>query len=222
MTNAHIRSTRAPTPVFLATTVVIFVLSLSAADSVGFVPCYVDGSTPCGGNNELALSALPQLGPSTDPASAPQTTQGSGVLPERIVIPEIDLDLPVQNPDTRDIGALDEILKDGPVRYVESARLQEKGNVLIFAHTSHLPVVKNQMYKAFNRIPELKAGDSITLHGEDKSYLYTVRSVRKADAEDAVIDLSPSQGTKLTLVTCDTLTGKTARFILEADFVAVI
>ena len=123
---------------------------------------------------------------------------------------------------TRDIAALDELLKDGPVRYVDSSRLGEKGNVLIFAHTSHLPVVKNQMYKAFNRVPELEAGDSITVEGDGRSYLYTVRSVRQASAEEAVIDLSPSVGRKLTLVTCDTLTGKDARYILEADFVAAI
>lgn len=220
---------KAPKSIFVATTIVIFFLSLSAADSVGFVPCYLDG-TECSsktvkspdifdtGREVVALSDLPELGPEIP---APEQTVATA-LPERIVIPEIDLDLPVQNPATRDIEALDELLKQGPVRYVDSARLGEKGNVLIFAHTSHLPVVKNQMYKAFNRIPELKAGDSITIEGEGRSYLYTVRSVRKANAEDALIDLSPSLGQKLTLVTCDTLTGKTSRFILEADFVAVI
>ena len=39
---------------------------------------------------------------------------------------------------------------------------------------------------------------------------------------DTTIDLSVSLGTKLTLVTCDTLTGKSARFVLTADFVGTI
>lgn len=138
------------------------------------------------------------------------------------MISEVDIDLPIQNPESRDIKVLDEILKKGPVRYVDSARLGENGNVLIFAHTSHLPVVKNQMYKAFNRIPELGPGDSITVKGEGTSYLYVVRSLRTADASEAIIDLSPTLGQKLTLVTCNTLTSKSARYILEADFVAVI
>src|SRR3990167_3790231 len=138
---------RAPTPVYLAMTIVIFVFTLSAADSVGFVPYYIDGSTPLttGGSTpaqeRVALSALPELG-SEVVASGEETVVTA--LPGRIVIPEINLDLPVQNPSTRDIAALDELLKDGPVRYVDSAKLGEKGNVLIFAHTSHLPVVKNQ------------------------------------------------------------------------------
>lgn len=219
MENASRKAKRAPVPVFMAMTVVIFVLTLSAADSVGFVPCYVDG-TEC--REEVALSNLPMLGEELAldvEAEEPVV----GVLPTRIIISAIDLDLPVLNPQTRDIGELDEYLKDGPVRYMDSARLGEKGNTLIFAHTSHLPVVRNQMYKAFNRIPELTAGDTITVKGEDgKSYVYTVRSVRQADAEEATIDLSPTLGQKLTLVTCDTLTGKTARFVLEADFVAAL
>ena len=143
-------------------------------------------------------------------------------MPERIAISAIGLDLPVQNPSTRDIETLDEYLKEGPVRYVDSARLGEKGNVLIFAHTSHLPVVKNQMYKAFNRIPELKAGDVISIEGDGRKYIYTVLSVRQADAEEATISLATTLGKRLTLVTCDTLTSKTSRFILEADFVAVL
>jgi len=209
-----------PKAVFLATTVVIFFLSLSAADSVGFVPCYIDG-TDCA-HTSVALADLPELGPSTSSGQVSEeplvVTAVESVLPERIVIPTIDLDLPVQNPSSRNIARLDELLKDGPVRYVDSARLGQKGNVLIFAHTSHLPVVRNQMYKAFNRLPELKAGDSITITGSGKSYVYVVTSVRKAEVDEAVIDLS-AVGQKLTLVTCDTLTGKSARIILEADFV---
>lgn len=199
-----------PVGVFVATSVVIFFLSLSAADSVGLVPYYIDGTAPAVvHSDELTLSQLPTLG-----AAATATA------PVRIQAPAIGLDLSVQNPETRDISALDTLLQNGPARYVDSAKLGVPGNVLIFAHSSHLPIVHNQMFRAFNRVPELAAGDSITLTGSDgTAYLYSVVSVRKADANDAVIDLSPKDGTRLTLVTCDTLTGKSARFILEATLV---
>ena len=52
-----------------------------------------------------------------------------------------------------------------------------------------------------------------------RSYLSSVLEVRKADVKDGIIDLSPARGTRLTLVTCDALTGETARFIVEAEFV---
>jgi sortase (surface protein transpeptidase) len=79
------------------------------------------------------------------------------------------------------------------------------------------------MFQAFNKIPDLKAGDSITLTGADGTrYVYSVGRVYKADAENTSIDMSPSLGTRLVLVTCDTLTGKSARFVLEASLVGTI
>lgn len=207
-----------PFAVFVALTVFIFFCALSVADSIGFVPYYIDGTAPRSAPTDpsLTLTELPPLG---QPTSANEAV----ALPTHMTIPAIDLDLPVQNPATRDIAALDVLLQSGPARYVDSAHLGERGNVLIFAHSSHLPIVHNQMFRAFNRIPELSAGDSITVTGDDgRSYVYRVTSVRKANADDEIIDLSPSIGAKLTLVTCDTLTSKSSRFILEADLVGEV
>lgn len=214
--------TKAPVSVFLAATAVIFVLALSAADSVGFVPYYVDGTEPT--RSKLALNDLPELGEEipfgtvikeeTETAATPEVA----VAPTRIRIAAIGLDLPVSNPQTRDLEELDEVLKDGPARYVDSALLGETGNVLIFGHSSHLPVVHNQMYKAFNKIPNLKEGNVISIEGGGKEFLYTVTSVTKVDAEEGIIDLK-KVGHKLTIVTCDTLTGKSSRYVLEAEFV---
>jgi LPXTG-site transpeptidase (sortase) family protein len=214
---------RKPKGVFIATAVMLFFLSLSAADSIGFVPYYVDGTAPhSSGTNipptedALALSHLPQLGEEQRVSEVIEVPVA--IKPERIVITSIGLDLPIQNPETRDIAALDEVLKDGPARYVDSALLGQKGNMLVFAHSSRLPVVRNQMYKAFNRVSELESGDTITVSGDGKEYIYSVTSVRRADAEEELIDLAPT-GNRLTLVTCDTLTSKTSRFIVEAELV---
>lgn len=203
------RIERAPARVYLAATLVIFFLSLSAADSVGFVPSYVDGTA----SNTVSLSDLPELG---------EEIAVRGILPERISIPVIDLDLPVQNTNSRDVAVLDEALHVGPVRYVDSALLGTPGNMLVFAHSSNLPLVHNQMFKAFNRISELNVGDLITVSGEGEQYLYSVTSVRQTDASEEVIDLSTSHGTKLTLSTCDTLTSKSSRWVVEADFVGTL
>ena len=208
---------KAPRSVFVATSVMLFFLSLSAADSIGFVPYYIDGSS-----SQLALANLPELGEEMTISEQETASNGqqneSGTKPTHISIPSINLDLPVQNPDTHDVAALDELLKQGPARYVDSALLGEKGNVLIFAHSSHLPVVRNQMYKAFNEIPELTAGDTITLTGGGKQYFYSVVSIRRADANEEQIDISKT-GERLTLVTCDTLTSKSTRWIAEAELI---
>ncbi len=210
-----------PKRVFFAAFVMIFFCTVSVADSVGFVPDYMDEAVPAtfatAPVQKVSLSSLPELGEIV--SNTAPTVAVEVVLPERIKIPVIGLDLAIQNPGTRDITALDALLQNGPARYVDSAKLGEVGTMIIFAHSSRLPIVRNKMFQAFNRIPELKTGDIITLQSGTKDYLYTVVSLRQVDASDTTIDLSPERGTRLTLVTCDTLTGKSARYMLEAELV---
>jgi LPXTG-site transpeptidase (sortase) family protein len=212
-----------PVAVFLAATIVIFFLTLSAADSIDFVPDYIDGTTPVASTTvsiaqdtqiDTTISAPVAL---TNVSETDSTSTAE--LPTRLIIPSIDLDLAVQNPATQDVDALDALLVNGPARYSGSVKLGEVGTMIIFAHSSHLPIVHNKMFQAFNRIPELTAGDSVTVESGTKKYLYSVVDVTKADATDTRIDMSPSQGTRLVLVTCDTLTGKTARYVLEANLI---
>lgn len=213
---------KAPFSVFLASTIVMFFLSLSAADSVGFVPSYIDGSTPIP-DEQISLSDLPQLGVgSGNDTSAPITngSQTQTALPVHLTIASVGIDLPVQNPKTTDVDALDALLQKGPARYAGSAKLGEKGNVVIFAHSSHLPIVHNKMFQAFNNVPNAQAGDTVSIRGSDgKEYIYSVDSVVKADTESGTTIPLTAPGKKLTLVTCDTLTGKSARYILTASFV---
>lgn len=204
-----------PFAVFLSAAVIIFFSSLSVADSIGFVPCYVD-DTECGSREAVSLSNLPELGEEPAPILGAEATP---VLPERIMSSAIDLDLPVQDSDTRDIEVLYTMLEDGPVRYVDSARLGEEGNVLIFGHSTSLPIVRNKMYKAFNRVSELKEGDTISVSGSGKTFVYSVTSIASVDVSVGVIDMSKERGKRLTLVTCDTLTGETARFVVEAALI---
>lgn len=210
---------KASFPAFCATTALIFVCAVSAAESVGFVPYYVDGSSP---RSRVAIADLPELGEEVV-VSHPAPTPGAEASldtekPVRIRIPAINLNLPLSNPETRDIAQLDEVLKKSPARYVDSALLGERGNLLIFGHSSHLPVVHNQMYKAFNKVPELKTGDTITVEGAQRVYEYVVQTVTRVDAEEGIIDLR-SDTSKLTIVTCDTLTGKSSRFVVDAELI---
>ena len=106
-----------PPAVFLATVFVVFVLTLSAADSVGFVPDYIDGSTPLttggsadsidsvyGGQSQtVSLADLPQLGGLRSLETIVAEVAQPVALPERIVIPAIKMDLPIQNPATKNI-----------------------------------------------------------------------------------------------------------------------
>lgn len=139
-------------------------------------------------------------------------------LPTSMAIPVLRLAVIIVNPDTTDIPTLDSMLLKGAVRYPTSAKLGETGNVVLFGHSSYLPIVKNQAYKTFNGIQKLVAGDVIIVSSAGTEYTYHVRSVSKEDANDAGIPLSVS-GRVLTLSTCDSFGKKTDRFVVVADFV---
>lgn len=138
--------------------------------------------------------------------------------PSRIVIPSVGVDVEVLNPNTTNIYQLDQALLDGAVRYPTSGKLGENGNVVVFAHSSRLPVVKNQNFKAFNDIEDLTKGEIIEVYGADMVYKYAVERVYEADANDTRIPLT-KDAKKLTLSTCNSFGNLDDRFVVEAYFV---
>jgi LPXTG-site transpeptidase (sortase) family protein len=139
-------------------------------------------------------------------------------LPSKIEIPSIKLSVSVSNPDTTDVAKLDQALLTGAVRYPTSSELGQTGNVIIFGHSSYLPIVHNQAYKTFDGIQNLHAGDQIMVYGTDRVYVYSVQTVVKADAAHDAIPLSVT-GNELTLATCDSFGTKSDRFIVTATLV---
>ncbi len=139
--------------------------------------------------------------------------------PEKIEIPAIKLSVTIANPTTTSVKILDTLLLKGAVRYPTSAYLGETGNVVLFGHSSYLPVVSNPAFKAFNGIQKLVAGDAVTIYSADKAYTYRVRTVAKESAtSDSGVSLAV-EGRVLTLVTCNSFAAKDDRFVVTADFV---
>ncbi|MDB5688111.1 MAG: Peptidase sortase-like protein [Rhizorhabdus sp.] len=139
-------------------------------------------------------------------------------LPTKIEIPAIGLSQTIQNPTSTNIEKLDQALLSGLVRYPTSAKLGEQGNIIVFGHSSYLPVVNNPAYKAMDGIQKLKKGDTITVYGNGRAYVYAVESVSKEDANSAAIPLTVT-GSKLTLATCDSFGTKSDRFVVVASLV---
>lgn len=139
-------------------------------------------------------------------------------MPMRIEIPAINVAATIANPTTTDIKVLDQKLLKGAVRYPTSALLGETGNVVLFGHSSYLPVVGNQAFKTFNGIQKLVVGDIVTVYASSTAYVYRVRSVAKESAKNAAIVLSVA-GRVLTLATCNSFGAKEDRFVVTADFV---
>lgn len=160
------------------------------------------------------LAAIPDTKPRSTGQSATATNPES---PVRIVAPSISLDAAVVNPVSTDIDVLNNALTQGAVHYPTSAPLGVDGTVLIFGHSSYLPVVYHQYYKTFDGIQNLKTGAVVSVYSGGTEYQYSVTGVRVANANEDVIEL-PADGKHLTLVTCDSFSDKSNRFVVTADF----
>lgn len=194
---------------FLGVFAVVFFASVFTLGKLDLLPSV---------KSDLALGV-----PETHVASAAVANELKPVavseLPTRIEISAINLSATITNPMTTNVEVLDENLLKGAVRYPSSAKLGEMGNVVLFGHSSYLPVVGNQAYKTFNGIQKLVAEDVITVYSADAVYTYRVRNVAKESAaSDAGISLA-TDSRVLTLSTCNSFGTKSDRFVVTADFV---
>lgn len=181
----------------------IFVVSFVALYFLGFVP------------NELQDKST--VSSSVDTASTTVVNKKQYELPVRITIEKIGVNTIVQNTDTTNIYALDELLLNGVVRYPGSG-LPGEGNMFFFGHSTGLRVVNNQAFRAFNNLKDLVAGDMISVYGDKHLYTYKVNNVKLANSEDVLVDFSIKKN-MLTLSTCNTFGQKQERYVVEADFV---
>jgi LPXTG-site transpeptidase (sortase) family protein len=163
-------------------------------------------------------SATPSVAVASTTVTAAPVLVSTPELPVKIEIPSIKLAVTISNPTSTNTEVLDHDLLLGAVRYPTSAKLGEQGNVLLFGHSSYLPIVRNQAYKAFNDIQKLHEGDTVTVYSSGTAYSYRVTSFMKQSAQDAVIPLDV-KGNLLTLSTCDSFGAKTDRFVVTAEFV---
>ncbi len=156
--------------------------------------------------------------PATQTAWVPTRPEAT---PIRIVIDRIGVDTQVLNPESTDVEVLDRALLSGAVRYPGSGGTGEVANMLIFGHSSNLPVVRNQAFRAFNQLGTLREGDIITVYSNTHKYEYTVRDVRLADAEEVVVYFDAPEPT-LTLATCNTFGAKQERWVVTALLTSTI
>ncbi len=202
-TASNIRSTGAKKLTFFVLAFVVFGGTVGVLSSLDLLPNSVPGAAPM------------DSGPSQTKVQGAE----SMVLPEKIEIPKLKLSATVANPTTSDPEILDKDLMYGAVRYPSSGTLGAEGkNVVLFGHSSYLPVVRNQAYKTFDGIQTLSRGDQILVTGAGKTYVYEVETVASANAQVDGVPLTVT-GNKLTLVTCDSFKTKSDRYVVIAHLV---
>lgn len=196
---------------FLGVFAFVFIGSATILGQLGLLPS-IKSDLVLGLPEITSATAAKEVSPA---ANRPMIVES----PVKIEIPKVNLSTIVVNPTTTDVVALDKELLKGAVRYPTSARLDETGNVVLFGHSSYLPVVGNKAYKAFNEIQKLIAGDVVTVYSSDTAYTYEVKNVAKEKANNnTAIPLSVA-GKILTLVTCNSFGAKEDRFVVTAELV---
>lgn len=188
---------------FGAAALLVFLLSVTTLSLLDLLP------------NKVTSAPEVTVTKTTTPVTAAVAVEE---LPVAISIPSIKLETTIANPTTTTVATLDAALHNGAVRYPTSGKLGIEGNVIVFGHSSYLPVVNNPAYKAFNGIQNLKTGDSITVKGATQAYVYSVVNVVSANAGKDGIPLTTT-GSVLTLATCDSFGTPSDRFIVTARLV---
>ncbi|MEK7109388.1 MAG: sortase [Patescibacteria group bacterium] len=197
---------------FAVTFLALFALTfafMAAADALPESQSASRGASQNSGQNSL-VEAEPTRGLFEQDSADAQA-------PIRVVAKDIGLDAAVVNPTSTKVELLDEALKQGAVRYPDSALLNVDGTVLLFGHSSYLPITR-PYYQTFNGIQKLKAGQTVSVYSGAHEYRYSVTGVRLANAEEDVVEL-PATGKHLVLVTCNSFAAKSTRYVVSADFV---
>lgn len=207
-----LRNIRAKAFWFVALAACIFGTSTSVLASFDLLP------NPVSADAAVAVVPVQATAAATSSARVVATLTNSSEVPVQIRIEKLGRTASVANPISTNVDTLDALLLKGAVRYPSSAKLGEEGNVVLFAHSSYLPIVGNQAYKTFNGIQTLQAGDIITVSSNRTAYTYRVRNVVKENAAQGAIELA-NTGKVLTLATCNSFGQKSDRFVLTADFV---
>jgi sortase A len=167
-----------------------------------------------------------EVGPTARVTSAPPLATApvlQAVPPERLLIPAIELDAPVEPVGwftVRLDGALygQWQVPDFAVGWHRtSAGLGEKGNTVLNGH-------HNVYGQVFRRLEEMRPGDELTLIGGRREYAYTIeaRVILTERGQPVEVRLRnadwimPTDDERVTLITCWPYTSNTHRLVLVA------
>lgn len=167
--------------------------------------------------NEENATSSPEVVSTSTITTVPTVLEST--VPTRITIERIGLDTPITAPSSTDIDVLDRALLSGAVHYPESGLPGKNANMLLFGHSSYLPVIHNKAYKAFNDLNKLEKGDVITIYSETHIYLYKIETVTLSEASDVRVQFE-SETPTLTLSTCNSFGAKQERWIVTATFIS--
>lgn len=135
----------------------------------------------------------------------------------KIIIPKINLEIPVVYGTSTDEKSIQAGLENGAVHYATSPTPGTNGNVVLVGHSSS-NIFNNGKYKfAFVLLNRLQVGDTFMLNYNGKRYTYKIYERRIVKPSEVSV-LGPTGRTATaTLITCDPPGSNINRLVMVAD-----
>jgi sortase A len=136
----------------------------------------------------------------------------------KIIIPKINVEAPIVfDVPTIQENDIQKGLENGVVHYVTTPNPGEKGNSVIFGHSSSNILNKGKYKFAFLMLKSLEPGDTFIVQKDRKRYVYKVYNEFVVSPTDfSVLGPTDKQAT-MTLITCDPPGTSTNRLIIQAE-----
>ena len=133
-----------------------------------------------------------------------------------IYIPKINAQAPVvfdkgTREDNIQLG-----LRDGTVHYDLSAKPGQKGNAVIFGHSSSMPWDSGDYKFIFTLLDKLVMDDKIIIDYDGVRYIYAVTGMHVVTPDDVSVLDQATNDNKLTLITCTPVGSNSKRLIVQA------
>lgn len=166
---------------------------------------------------------IPFIRPSSHVSATPiivDATNSGPVGPEaKIIIPKVNVEAPV----IYDVPTIEEKdvqagLERGVVHYITTPNPGEKGNSVIFGHSSGNILNKGKYKFAFLLLKSLDNNDTFIVQKDGKRYVYKIFNKYITKPTDVSV-LQPIAGktATMTLITCDPPGTSTHRLIIQAE-----
>ena len=156
------------------------------------------------------LSILPLVGPPDN----------------RIIIPKLDLNIPLVSPSYTALLAGDwpqvekdiqESLQAGVVHYPGTARPGQAGNFFVTGHSSYYPWAPGNFKTVFARLHTLDVGDEYWVYYGGDKFRYVVRSKKEVSPSDITVLDQPDDQRLATLMTCTPVGTTLRRLVLISE-----
>ncbi len=144
----------------------------------------------------------------------------------RIVIPKLNLNVPLTQPSTAALlrqdwtqveADIQAALRDGVVHYPGTARPGQAGNFFVTGHSSYYPWDPGQYKTVFARLHELNVGDEYWVYFGGDKHRYIVRSKKEVSPSDVSVLDQPGDARTATLMTCTPIGTTLRRLIVKAE-----